>query len=460
LANKVIDSTPQTVKAESLKKVLGHAYGMRSFANFHLVQLYQFTGYQDNPANLQLPTIPILYSRKEPLYNKRNYRVPALEVLEHCESDYIKSKELLTGLERESKNELNVNVINGLLARLYLLKGDWNNAIISAKSAKDGFPLMSSLEIMDGFMSIDNPEWIWGFEHNTETSTMYASFFSHISNLSPGYAGLQYAPRLIDKRLYDLIPAHDLRKKWFQNPEASINVTQNVDVSATAWKLPFANIKFGSEPNFTQDYMYMRSSEMYLIEAEAQYRAGNSDKALEVINQLLKNRYLDNSAKSINLEDILLQRRIELWGEGFAYFDLKRLNKGIDRTYIGTNHEVTAKIAVSADNSKWNFEFPEIAYLNFPEMISTEKMPILIPQQPYSISGTKAQYKCEISNYDSSLKYGIGAQITTDPNFITDIRTYTTTKLITNPIIAFTDTISGLKPETTYYLKSLLTDKT
>ena len=30
-----------------------------------------------------------------------------------------------------------------------------------------------------------------------------------------------------------------------------------------------------------------------------------------------------------------MQRRIELWGEGFSYFDLMRLKKGVDRRGAG-----------------------------------------------------------------------------------------------------------------------------
>ena len=32
---------------------------------------------------------------------------------------------------------------------------------------------------------------------------------------------------------------------------------------------------------------------------------------------------------------VWMQRRIELWGEGFSYFDLMRLQKGIDRRGMG-----------------------------------------------------------------------------------------------------------------------------
>lgn len=37
------------------------------------------------------------------------------------------------------------------------------------------------------------------------------------------------------------------------------------------------------------------------------------------------------------------QRRVEFWGEGLATFDIKRLNKGIIRSYANTNHPITCR---------------------------------------------------------------------------------------------------------------------
>jgi hypothetical protein len=35
------------------------------------------------------------------------------------------------------------------------------------------------------------------------------------------------------------------------------------------------------------------------------------------------------------IQEILMQRRCELWGEGFRFFDLKRLNLNMDRANLG-----------------------------------------------------------------------------------------------------------------------------
>ena len=37
------------------------------------------------------------------------------------------------------------------------------------------------------------------------------------------------------------------------------------------------------------------------------------------------------------IDEIIFQKRIELWGEGLTFFDVKRLNMSVTRGYTGTN---------------------------------------------------------------------------------------------------------------------------
>ena len=102
----------------------------------------------------------------------------------------------------------------------------------------------------------------------------------------------------------------------------------------------------------------MRAAEMYLIEAEALARQGKSSEAATVLGELMKNRQPSWKKQVVTVDDVLLQRRIELWGEGFAYYDLKRNNKGIDRDYEGTNHLAGYELVVPAQDVLWTFQIP------------------------------------------------------------------------------------------------------
>ena len=117
------------------------------------------------------------------------------------------------------------------------------------------------------------------------------------------------------------------------------------------------------------DYMYMRVAEMYLIEAEALAHQGEEAAAATAIKPLMQARISGWNAATITAEEVYHQRRIELWGEGFSYFDLKRLNKGIDRTYEGNNHLPGFVLKVNALASTWRYQIPrqemqENAYLS------------------------------------------------------------------------------------------------
>ena len=202
-------------------------------------------------------------------------------------------------------------------------------------------------------MRVTASDVMWGFAHNSETQTSYASFFSHISNLAPGYAGLAYSAKLIDKRLYDQIPDDDYRKTLFNGPEG------DASQPTAGAKLPYANLKFGNDGSWTMHYIYMRAAEMVLIEAEALARQGKNAEAATVMAELMKNRQPSWNKASVTVDDVLLQRRIELWGEGFAYFDLKRNNKGIDRNYEGSNHQAGYLHTIPAFDVRWTYQIPQ-----------------------------------------------------------------------------------------------------
>lgn len=137
---------------------------------------------------------------------------------------------------------------------------------------------------------------------------------------SGGYASASadIAPK-ITKELYSVIPEGDIRRSVFN--------------TSTRTQTKFRTNTPGS---FNVDYCYMRVAEMYLIAAEAEYHiSGDAVTVKEYLGPLMDARgnteYVSMSGSTL-YEFILLQRRIELWGEGFAYFDLQRLKRPVART--------------------------------------------------------------------------------------------------------------------------------
>ncbi|MDR3184644.1 MAG: RagB/SusD family nutrient uptake outer membrane protein [Prevotellaceae bacterium] len=371
IANKVLSLTSASSESPDIRAARGQALALRAFSYLYLVQLYQHvypvvaTGGKDQPG------VPLYYASNE---EKKSItgRASVKTILAQIEEDLTTAIKNLKDWQRTSKNQIDYNVANGLLARYCLLTQKWDEAIAAAKEARKTYSIMPAAEIHTGFMDIDNAEWMWGFDHNAKTSTLYGSFFSHISNLTAGYAGLGYAPRLIDRELYNRILGTDERKKWFQSDPAKVLPKTTPAADATFWKLPYANLKFGYDGAFTQDYVYMRAAEMVLIEAEALASKNNLTGAATVLNELLSKRGTNLTKTSVYVKDIWEQRRIELWGEGFAMFDLKRQNKGIDRNYPESNHYSSAKIPVPAQDKRWIYQIPRSEILENPSITEAD----------------------------------------------------------------------------------------
>ena len=357
-ANEIISLYPDGGSTADEKGLLGQAYAIRGMSYTYLIQIFQTYMNQSGTINRDAAGVPLILTTAD------GYTADQLDglkgrntvgaVLDQAEKDLKNAVEKLgEGYKRPGKNYIDQTVANGLLARYYLLTQKWSDAASAAKAARTGYTQRNNTSLHDGFMDVDASDVMWGFNHTSETQTTYASYFSHISNLAPGYAGLNYCSKLIDKRLYDQIADDDYRKTLFNGPAG------DASQPTAGAKLPYANLKFGTDGNWTMDYIYMRAAEMVLIEAEALARQGKNAEAATVLKELMSNRQPSWNKTSVTVEDVLLQRRIELWGEGFAYFDLKRNNKGIDRNYEGSNHLAGYLHTIPAFDVRWTYQIPQ-----------------------------------------------------------------------------------------------------
>ena len=181
-----------------------------------------------------------------------------------------------------------------------------------------------------------------------------------------GYTGIIGVYKTIDSRLYNSIPDTDERKKVFGDENDNV--------------VPYANYKFYDETFFIGDYVYMRAAEMYLIEAEAQARSGNASEAANVLYELVSTRDpgYTKSTKTGNslVSEIHLQRRIELWGEGFSWLDMKRNGVDLERDYEGSNHSAFGKFNRPISDNQMLFQIPERELDNNVEINDIDQNPI------------------------------------------------------------------------------------
>ena len=173
--------------------------------------------------------------------------------------------------------------------------------------------------------------------------------------------------------MYDLIPETDIRKQWFISPEGTSTLVDKATVGDTPvieyfGLAPYTNVKFGSYQDVmgnttnSQDWPLMRVEEMYLIKAEAEAMGGNVAKAKTTLEDFVKTYRNPSytctaSSPEAMQNEVWLQRRMELWGEGFALFDLLRLKKPVERK--GTNYEAIVQYNIPAESQILIYRIPQ-----------------------------------------------------------------------------------------------------
>lgn len=325
-ANKLLSVVDKASGPDTDKKsIRGQALGMRAYGYLYLINIFQQT-YKGNESK---PGVP-LYT--EPAVQGKP-RGTVADVYAQIIKDLTQAETELNGVAVDPKVKININVVQGLRARAALFQEDWATAATYAAKARTGYNLMSQAQYQEGFSKISNPEWIWGSVIPADQATGYASFWSHMDVESGGYASLGNQKK-ITKALYDQINAGDVRKTTFRTPGTGAGIRP--DYTQTKHREPVAG-------SWAGDYVYMRAGEMYLIEAEALSRIpGREADARTALETLVKARYPAYSAAAYTgvglTNEILLQRRIELWGEGWSLFDIKRLKTGLNRPSGPGNH--------------------------------------------------------------------------------------------------------------------------
>lgn len=361
--NQIIVNIDAISGPEAEKKIIkGQALAYRAWAHFMLVQLYA-DRYVPGGANAQLG-VPYM----EEVTFEGKARNTVAEVYTKINADLTAAITNLDGYTRANKSHINKSVAQALQAQVALVQGNWTLAASSANAARQGFSFMSAAQHQEGYSLQSNPEFIWA-DYVQEDQTMY--FYSFYAQISHNFNAttIRQSPKSITKALYDQISATDVRKTfWYPNAVA----TSQPVVPPAGVRFNYMNSKFKSVSTSDSrgDFPWIRVAEMYLIEAEALARTtGKEAEARDVLYLLAKNRdplYV----KSVNtgsalINEILVQRRIELWGEGRNFTDLKRLNLPLSRP-VGASAGQGAHVAayaitleVPAGGNIWTWMIPK-----------------------------------------------------------------------------------------------------
>lgn len=436
-ANEVIGGINPATEDAALKSILGQALSMRAFTYHLLVQCYQ----GEYSASKTKPSVPIVTEKttREESFNNPSATVEKVyelivSDLTRAVNDYLPVTDLTSG----RNFRVNYQVANGLLARVYMCMGKWSEAHDAAEKAIGRNVPMSASSYVDassGFNDFSNPAWLWGMpvlETDDAVKSGIVNWPSHLGSCNYGYAGLVGCTKHISARLYNAMDDNDCRKGLYCGDDGTGKATPAkymTDAEIAFWSkkdaggnviplgktYPFLNIKFrpykgvvGTETN-ASDWPLMRVEEMYLIRAEAKVKGGDAATAATIVEDLVKNyrytagTYTAPTDTEALFKEIQFQRAIELWGEGFSFWDMKRWNKGLNRYYRGSNFIKDCQYVVAAGNNLFNLQTPQ-AELNsnngaikspIPDIPSAPDTPATVVKKEakFDNSALKGQFK-------------------------------------------------------------------
>ncbi|WP_461488144.1 RagB/SusD family nutrient uptake outer membrane protein [Pontibacter sp. HJ8] len=360
-ANNIIafsSKLPDATEAE-IKSLEAEARVIRAFSYFNLARAYQHTYLKDKNAL----AVPLMLEPSTPQTVGKE-RATLEQVYTQILADLTIAENTLTG-SRPSKSRINKNVAQGLLARVYLEMGEWAKAAEFAQKARAGYPLMTATSYKGGFNNYSNGEWIWGLPQSADQNNAFASFYSFIdgrytlsSTGSRAYTRVGYNNLRANDNFVALFDANDARREFQEDEKAFVTSNGNKVWTSDRYTIT----KFKDLTTLGGHIPLMRSAEMLLIEAEAQARLGNPAAAQLLLLELRKQRYTDATlvlptlaVGNALLEEIFVERRKELYGEGFGLLDIKRLQKPLVRT---GNH--TAVIGETpANDDKFIHQIPQ-----------------------------------------------------------------------------------------------------
>lgn len=366
--------------------VMAQAYAMRAFAYFELIQGLQKTYI----GNEQAKGVPI-YTEPTTAESEGKPRGTVEDVYTQINADINKSLELFATIDKpvqEHSSVVDYYVVKGFQARVALLQGNNQLAFDAAKEARSrsGVRLLNKEEIMKGFSDSALPSTLWAMEMINDQSHIWGSIYCaldpHISN---AYGAQQR--KCISSWLYNRIATPDFedsRTKWFKDGKQG-SATSGINVNYGQMKrLP------KTLDNWVGDLIFMRAEEMLLIQAEAKAKLGQYAETRSLLKELAVLRmtdtgfeaysnYIDKlpnantlSASAIAdtntdpqniFEEVIMQRRIELWGELGRIKDVLRLKQGYNRTYAGSNHvEKLLTINTGPESGAFLFKIPQAEF--------------------------------------------------------------------------------------------------
>lgn len=329
IANYIIEHQGEITEStqSDIDQMVGEAYMMRAYCHFLLANLYAQPYTHCNPE--QTRGIPL------------SLKADVNEVLKSSSLEAVYAQVIAD--ITEAKKHLNVETwdegynyrfskvaADALLARVYIYKGDWQNALTAAKTVIEEHGELEDLTQNTSVL----PNSYKSVESILALEKVMTAGYSRIGNPSSTFVNTYY------------LTGDQRKRKYFRQATlTSFTLLKGINTS--------------------EDYVCsMRTAEAYLNAAEAAVQLGSLDDARTWMKTLMQKRYsatnyatyaaeLDAMDKDALLQAVYDERTRELAFEGHRWFDLRRTSQPeIVKTYGDNTY------TLSEGDSRYTINFP------------------------------------------------------------------------------------------------------
>lgn len=376
--NSVLKSIDPETTNSTLQYFMAQALGYRAWSYFNLAQSYQFTyvGNQDKPC------VPIITEENSdqaaidgaPRATVDEVYTRIMTDLDNC-IELLKATGHIKPADRLGKQFMTAATATGIRARVNLVMNNWQAAATDAKYVIDnsGCTPYSIADVSKpSFWDASDSSWLFATcIESGEVGNLHCWPGHFVTFYSGGYAQVGVY-RMINKALFEGIPATDVRKGWWCDANGD---SPNLDAAHaevlysyfdSKAEAAYVNVKFDTYQSmfsgvcYLNDIPLMRIEEMYYTYAEATAMAGGDGASIltSFVQQYRDPSYSFSGSSQAVQDECWRQRRLELWGEGLAYFDLQRLKKPVDR--VGGGFEPSVVFNIPADDPIRIYMIPQV----------------------------------------------------------------------------------------------------
>nr|WP_302829903.1 RagB/SusD family nutrient uptake outer membrane protein [uncultured Bacteroides sp.] len=365
-ANKLLASFDEETASEIQQGYMGAAYAYRAHFYLDMARMFEYlptdvtSGINKAGNDVTNLTVPIVTEKMSEQEARNNPRVTREKMAEFILGDLTNAERLIGKLNISDNVLPHLDVVQGLRARCYMWLEDYANAKKYAREAIKEASIVpmteeQCLSTSKGFNDISR--WMWGCQLVAEDASVKTGILNWVSWMSNetsfGYSA-QEPYLMIDARMYNRISDTDFRKKLWKAPEGSALDGATAFLTSTEFGYfgdrlsAYSSVKFRpgeGNPDVPSTgavsaYPLMRVEEMYFIEAEAAAHLSDAE-GRKLLQDFMINyrdeKYSTNLSGEELIDEIVFQKRVEQWGEGLTFFDIKRLDMPVERAYTGTN---------------------------------------------------------------------------------------------------------------------------